>query len=649
MYIARKCLFLFLLLLSSSLFGYADPGSNPDSNHQNNTTSTNAQALQQQLYNMSNLSVPERKQQAFYLKINNLLSNTNLDNHSEALANILMANYQILNGDPLSAREYLSIAEPLVKSVDKKMLQRQYDYVNIFVLRSEGDLELALEKSEDLYQRVHEVWGVNKMGDLVLEQAYITSLLSRYQDSIPLLDLALDYAQESNDPYLISETYNVFGILYSFLNDNQSAIMYFKKAVAVMEKHPALVSNIYFYANLADAYRQAKEFEKADALIEKTLNAAIEQGDVPLQAFAHQVKARAFSDQKKYQLAIEQLVIAQQLQKQVGEQLFGYELHTDFASAYLHLGNMEQAEHHLNEAIISAEKVAALDDFYLKELRSEISFAREDYEKSYLLLKESYNAYRDTFNDNLTYVSNLSREQLDQARLSFENKLLEKENQLNSQYVKKYKEYSVILKTLVVLLLLVLCISFWLLMKFRRAARKNEEMALTDNLTHLPNRRQIFRKLDTQHQKSETGKSIYSVIIFDIDHFKTINDRFGHHVGDLVINRIASITKNTLREIDTMGRISGEEFLIILPDTLMTDAESIAERLNEQFANADFNDLEDGIHLTASFGVTEYMPDDENLDMVINRADRLLYKAKHEGRNRVVSTSEQSNNHSNLG
>lgn len=640
MYIVRKCLFLFLILLSSSVFG------TPDS--QNNPISTNARALQQQLYNMSNLSVPERKQEAFYLKINNLLNHSNLDNHSQALANILMANYQILNGDPLLAREYLTVAKPLVESVNQETLQRQYDYVNIFVLRSEGDLEVALQNSENLYKRVEEEWGMNKLGDLVLEQAYITSLLSLYQDSIPLLDLALDYALESNDPYLISETYNVFGILYSFLNDTQSAIMYFEKAVAIMEKHPALVSNIYFYANLADTYRQAKEFDKATALIEKARKAAIERGDIPLQAFAHQVKARTFADQDKYQLAIEQLTIAQQLQKQVGEQLFGYELHTDFASAYLKLGDMEQAEHHLNEAIISAEKVAALDDFFLKKLRSEISFAREEYQKAYTLLDESYKAYRDTFNDNLTYVSNLSREQLDQERLSFENKLLEKENQINSKFVKKYKEYSTILITLVILLFIVLCISFWLLMKFRRAARKNEEMALTDNLTHLPNRRQVFRKLDSQHQLSETGKTIYSVIIFDIDHFKTINDRFGHHVGDLVINRIASITKNTLRDIDTIGRISGEEFLIILPDTLATDAENIAERLNEQFANADFNDLEDGIHLTASFGVTEYMPDDENLDMVINRADRLLYKAKNEGRNRVVSTSGQSNNTSNL-
>jgi diguanylate cyclase (GGDEF)-like protein len=188
-----------------------------------------------------------------------------------------------------------------------------------------------------------------------------------------------------------------------------------------------------------------------------------------------------------------------------------------------------------------------------------------------------------------------------------------------------------------------MAIGFWLLMKYRRTARKNHEMALTDNLTELPNRRQMFRKLDNEHEKTESGKSVYSLIIFDIDHFKTINDRFGHRIGDKVINRLASITRHTLREEDTIGRISGEEFLIILPDTGVEDAINIAERLNEQFANADFDDLAEGIHLTASFGVTEYMHEDENLDMVINRADRLLYRAKKEGRNRVISTFNDVN------
>ncbi|GAA4360889.1 GGDEF domain-containing protein [Kangiella marina] len=588
---------------------------------------------------MSNLSVPERKQEAFYIKINNLLNKPDLDNHSEALANILMANYHILNGDAIRAREFLSVAQPLVQNVDTPSLEHQYQYVNIFVLRSEGDLEQALTTSENLYEEVKDIWGMNKLGDLILERAYISSLLSLYKEAITLLDLALDYALESDDPYLISETYNVFGILYNFLNDNQSAIMYFEKAVEVMEKHPALVSNIYFYANLGDAYRTNKQYEKALELTHKARLLSIQENDVPLQAFTHQVEARIDTDTEQYQAAIEQLEKAKALQEKVGEKLFGYELQTDFAYAYLKLGELDKAEQHIEYAIEEAAKVAALDDFYLKKLRAEISAQRGEFEMAFELLDESFSVYRDTFNDNLTYVSNLSREQLDQERLSFENKLLEKENQISTKFVEQYKEYSTWLITLIILLLVLLLICCWLLIRYRRLARTNQEMALTDNLTLLPNRRQVFRKLDNEHQRSTLNKSVYSLIIFDVDHFKTINDRFGHHVGDKVINRLARITRHILRDNDTIGRISGEEFLIILPDTVMDDATQIATRLNEQFANADFEDLAEGIHLTASFGVTEYTPEDEHLDMVINRADHLLYKAKKEGRNRVVSTS----------
>ncbi len=645
-YIYRKCIqFVFLCLLSCNAFAFivpdiaASPGFSP-----NTSSKINSTALQQQLYGMANLSVPERKQEAFYLKITNLLNKPDLDNHSEALANILMANYHILNGDALRAREFLSIAQPLVQDVDELSLNRQYQYVNVFVLRTEGDIEKALSESERLYEDVKDTWGLNKLGDLILERAYITSLLSRYKEAIKLLDLALDYALESNDPYLISETYNVFGILYNFLNDTQSAIMYFEKAVEVMEKHPALVSNIYFYANLGDSYRINKQYDKALELAQKARRLAIQENDIPLQAFTHQVEARINTDTKKYSAAIEQLRKAKQLQEQVGEKLFGYELQTDFAYAHLKLGELDRAEQHIEYAIEEAEKVAALDDFYLKKLRAEISAQRGQYENAYELLADSFKTYRNAFNDNLTYVSNLSREQLDQERLSFENKLLEKENQISNKFVEQYKEYSVWLITLIILMLLLLLICFWLIMKYRRVARQNEEMALTDNLTHLPNRRQVFRKLDNEHQRTTLDKTIYSLIIFDIDHFKTINDRFGHRIGDKVINRLASITRHTLRDNDTIGRISGEEFLIILPDTNIDDAIQIANRLNDQFANADFESLADGIHLTASFGVTEYTPDDENLDMVINRADRLLYKAKKEGRNRVVSTSYNDTN-----
>ena len=646
MYIYRKCIqFVFLCLLSCSAFAFIIPDTAASPNYTSGSSASNtinATALQQQLYGMSNLSVPERQQEAFYLKINNLLNKPDLDNHSEALANILMANYHTLNGDIISAREYLSVAKPLVDTVQQVSLDRLYTYANIFVVRSEGHLEQAMEDAESLYADVKDIWSPNKLGDLILERAYITALTSQYKKSIELLDLALDYALKADDPYLISETYNVFGILYNFLNDHQSAIMYFEKAIDVMEKHPTLINNIYFYANLADSYAQVKQYDKANELIQKSHELAAAEGDMPLQALAHKVQARVHTSQENYLQALEELTLAKEVQEQSGEKLFGYELYTDFAYAYLKSGQIDKAEEHLNLAIERSESVAELDDFYLNKLRAEISAHRGDFEKAYKQLDISFSTYRESFNDNLTYVSNLSREQLDQERLAFENKLLEKENQLSTEFVEQYKEYSIWLVVLVCLLLLLLIICFWLISKYRRVAQKNEEMALTDNLTHLPNRRQVFRKLDSEHQKTALDKTIYSLIIFDIDHFKTINDRFGHRVGDKVINRLASITRHTLRENDTIGRISGEEFLIILPETQINDAIQIADRLNEQFANADFEDLAEGIHLTASFGVTEYTPDDENLDMVINRADRLLYKAKKEGRNRVVSTSNDS-------
>lgn len=618
-----KSLLMVLLLLASSQTFSASPADNIP--------------LQNQLYAMGKLSIPERSQDSFLNKLQTILNN-NLDPHSEALANILVADYYIHTNDPLRAREFLNIATPLVNTVDKASLYQEFNYVLMLVLRTEGKIKEAKRTADALYRDVRESWPDNKLSDIVLERAYINSYMYRYQEAFELMELALSHAYESDDPFQLVETYNVFSILYGALNDYPSAIDYLKKSIEIMEANPKFTQNTYLYVNLADSYRAAEDFEQADAYLDKSFQIAKDTGDISLRAYAHQVKGRLLIDQKNYEAALNHILTSQKLHKEVGEELFSFEIHAELATIYLELGQLEKANQHLVIAKEYAVQLGSQDTHYINRLESQLAFKSGNFEQAYELLNESYTQYRKQFNDNLTYVSNLSREQLDQERLVFENKLLEQENILNAQYVQESRKYSYILWVLILLLLLVVGIALWIMLRYRTVARTNHRMAYTDNLTKLPNRRHVFRTLELQHRSSGQTRKPYSVILFDIDFFKSINDRFGHNVGDRVIQATRNICEAILRDSDTVGRIGGEEFLILLPDTGIKEAYSIAERLREYFECYNFDDLAPGLTVTSSFGVTEYMPDDETLDLVINRADRLLYKAKNEGRNQVMAS-----------
>ncbi|QJY38711.1 diguanylate cyclase [Vibrio europaeus] len=163
---------------------------------------------------------------------------------------------------------------------------------------------------------------------------------------------------------------------------------------------------------------------------------------------------------------------------------------------------------------------------------------------------------------------------------------------------------------------------------------KLAEQAYTDELTRLYNRRKIWQCFESSYEKARQQDSALSCIIIDIDHFKRVNDSFGHDFGDNVIVELANIIHSNLRKSDHCGRVGGEEFLIVLNDTTGKEAHDVAERLRHQFLESELNILESPFSL--SCGVTQLSPNDSEFLDLYRRADDALYKAKHLGRNQSV-------------
>jgi len=158
-----------------------------------------------------------------------------------------------------------------------------------------------------------------------------------------------------------------------------------------------------------------------------------------------------------------------------------------------------------------------------------------------------------------------------------------------------------------------------------------ERLATTDELTGLFNRRYGTESLKAEVARVQRSDHPFSFILLDIDHFKRVNDRFGHDVGDKILVEVAGLLRNRLRRTDTAARWGGEEFAVILPETDCAGARAFAAELLERM---DEIKPPDGKAISASFGVVDYR-NDETASELVKRADRLMYRAKHAGRARV--------------
>jgi diguanylate cyclase (GGDEF)-like protein len=166
--------------------------------------------------------------------------------------------------------------------------------------------------------------------------------------------------------------------------------------------------------------------------------------------------------------------------------------------------------------------------------------------------------------------------------------------------------------------------------------------AFTDYLTGLKTRGYFEQQLELEFKRAERRRQKFALLMIDIDHFKRLNDTFGHHVGDQMLRDVTSILMKDMREVDTVARYGGEEFVIILPETTESGAVYVAQRLRRAVEQAKFfaGSPHKIQHLTISIGVAVYDTDAQFKRDLIEFADAAMYAAKHRGRNRVVSYSE---------
>jgi diguanylate cyclase (GGDEF)-like protein len=172
----------------------------------------------------------------------------------------------------------------------------------------------------------------------------------------------------------------------------------------------------------------------------------------------------------------------------------------------------------------------------------------------------------------------------------------------------------------------------------RNAQDKLRKMATTDFLTGIANSRLFSEAGEREVQRARRYKRPLALLMIDLDHFKKVNDKYGHAIGDKILVTFAGICKKCLRRVDVFGRLGGEEFAILLPETDVSGGRKFAERLRATVEKNRIKVEGKAFHITISIGVTELLPAEDRLEAVLKRADDTMYEAKRQGRNQVVAS-----------
>jgi diguanylate cyclase (GGDEF)-like protein len=164
-----------------------------------------------------------------------------------------------------------------------------------------------------------------------------------------------------------------------------------------------------------------------------------------------------------------------------------------------------------------------------------------------------------------------------------------------------------------------------------------EVLAHTDPLTQVLNRRALTTRLAAEIDRAHRYQSVLTLLMLDLDHFKVVNDTYGHLVGDDVLREVAAFLQDQIRSVDVVARYGGEEFVIVLPETPLAGAIAFAERVRAQIEKRAFCETQGPLSVTVSVGVSVCPSDGvESAEDLFARADDALYRAKAEGRNRVA-------------
>lgn len=434
--------------------------------------------------------------------------------------------------------------------------------------------------------------------------------LGMYDRASEMVQAAYNHARQAGDRGQEALALYNLGVNTEHRDGLERAVEYYECAYRLSRG----LRNYPFRTIIASAYAKcAPDRDQGIKLLKKVLDEALKTTcpfDV-LQAYGH--LAEAYFKEGDLDNAIDTAVRGLTYAHRPGAGYFA-SLYETLGQAYLKLDKTEKALSVIDEGLAAAHDDTKNSELQLIALKARVLRQLGRNAQAYDTL-EHYIAVKTQYDDEVQKARTQQLETVHQVEMAIQDARMARQQadmltQMNSELRRTIQQKDAL-------------------------QREMFRLASEDDLTHVANRRQLIQEgLLSMEQFKHLGAT-FTVLVADLDFFKHVNDTFGHIAGDEALRRIASSMRGTLRDTDSLGRVGGEEFCIILPDADSTAGCAVAERIRQRIAKITTSDFLDGQPLTVSIGVCQVRDSHASFFEVLNEADQALFVAKRTGRNRV--------------
>lgn len=468
-------------------------------------------------------------------------------------------------------------------------------------------------------------------GSLLLSQNDVTGALADLQQAYRL-------APEHDKRFARADVASTIANVYVQQGDHANAARYYKEAIRAFQQSGSDVKLSIAVFGLGFAYRDAVNWPEARRHFGWSLELSRKRGDHQGVAYAQQQLAHIAIETGQYAEAQTLLDAAQPLFEHAED-------HAMVINTSISRADLAAARGRRDEALSWLE-VAEADSkqYQLESMQPQIWLRRAEIHAERNQFAEAYRAYRTFHERNEAVFRKESDRRFQELRVRFEsehqeqqNAMLQQQNELQQAALQQQRHRLWLYVAVALLSLLSTIFLLYVIYKGRQVQQRLDALAHTDELTGLSNRRHLMQEAQIEIARASRYGFPLCLAVVDLDNFKLINDRFGHGTGDEVLRQFARQCQERLRQTDLIGRIGGEEFVLLLPHTSLPVAKQILDRLRTDFKDSDWSMLSPQLQPTVSLGLTELQAGDQGLAELLRRADDALYQAKQGGRDQLVT------------
>ena len=552
----------------------------------------------------------------------------------EIRARLLLCDYYS-ERDVKAAQHQIDAADALLPRAQRKSLRAGVLTCRGETLQSAGDIEQAKTAFDEAIAVATAANDEQMLADALFKRGYVHALQGEYASGMSDVRRSQELFERIHMPQHALTVLNTIATIYNKMGDYQQAAQIYERARSQQHDAGLRRDEAVTLYNLGRARQKLGQWDAARASFSGCRVLSHEINFARGEAYGLLGLASVANANGDPSGALRFLAQEGELQPEIPDARLNAQIQLVRGTALGTLQRNSEALAALDLSAASFKQANSLEELGTTygELAT-VEAQMGDWQTAYKYRSEAQNTSEKLLHNQLDQRFATLKVEFDTATKEKENLLLVRQNAATEAELVQERRASTLQTAVILLSLLLLGLLTVLVLRQRRGARRMQELAMTDELTGAPNRRAVLNYLDEQLQRAEATPC--SILVIDIDLFKNINDEYGHPIGDVTLQLVTAQLRRAAVEPALLGRLGGEEFVVVLPTTELHDAHLIAERIRVQVPSVDLSSWLGDQRITVSIGVATSSAGD-TVSTLLRRADAALYTAKRAGRNCVRS------------